>query len=143
MRSTVRNDMHMTHKTRTFLDIPVFFSKSLHARRSWSLIFKEQFKADGPNSHAELVHVHSPLLVKSHVGFDPPLTDMIKVSGCTYLISYFKPSPFLKKSRGMQGCSVCNKDGCYTAVLVFILYACLNTSKQFALMCTKFTRHYM
>ena len=50
---------------------------------------------------------------------------------------------FWKKSRGMQGCSVCNKDGCYTAVLVFILYACLNTSKQFALMCTKFTRHYM
>ena len=100
MRSTVRNDMHMTHKTRTFLDIPVFVSKSLHARRSWSLIFKEQFKADGPNSHAELVHVHSPLLVKSHVGFDPPLTDMIKVSGCTYLISYFKPSPFLKKKAG-------------------------------------------
>jgi hypothetical protein len=28
MRSTVRNDMHMTHKTRTFLDIPVFFQKA-------------------------------------------------------------------------------------------------------------------
>ena len=43
----------------------------------------------------------------------------------------------------MQGCSVCNKYRCYTAVLVFILHACLNTSKQFALMCTNVTQHYM
>ena len=71
------------------------FLSSFHAHRSWSLISKEQVKADGPNSHAELVHSLSSLLVKSNLAFGPPLTYMLIFSGCTYLISYFKSSFFL------------------------------------------------
>ena len=50
---------------------------------------------------------------------------------------------FIKKGRACKAAVYANKYRCYTAVLVYILYACLNTSTQFALMCTKFTRHYM
>ena len=40
-----------------------------HAHRSWSLISKGRFKANGLNFHVELVHVHAPLHVKSNVEF--------------------------------------------------------------------------
>ena len=90
MKSTVHNDMHMTHRTFTFLDI--IFQEAFMRTVAGHSSPKNNSKADGPNSHAELVHVHSPLLVKSHLVFDPPLTYMLKFSGCTYLISYFQSS---------------------------------------------------
>jgi len=64
----------------------LFFPKSFHMHRCWSLMSRKQFKAKGPNSHAVFVHVHSPLLMKSHVVLDPPLTYMLKFSGWTYLM---------------------------------------------------------
>ena len=39
-----------------------------------------------PKERAVFVHVHSPLLMKSHVVLDPPLTYMLKFSGWTYLM---------------------------------------------------------
>ena len=69
------------HNTQDFHPPRNYFSKSFHMHRCWSLISKKQFKAKGPNSHAVFVHVHSPLLMKSHVVFDPPLTYMLKFSG--------------------------------------------------------------
>ena len=62
------------------------FPKSFHMHRCWSLMPKKQFKAKGPNSHAVFVHVHPPLLIKSHVVLDSPLTYMLKFNGWTYLM---------------------------------------------------------
>jgi len=69
------------HDTQDLNPPGCFFPKSFHMHRCWSLMSRKQFKAKGPNSHAVFVHVHSPLLMKSHVVLDPPLTYMLKFSG--------------------------------------------------------------
>ncbi|CAK0891523.1 unnamed protein product [Prorocentrum cordatum] len=40
-----------------------------------------QFRAERPNAHAELIHVHSPLLKESHSVSFPPLPPMFGLSG--------------------------------------------------------------
>ena len=64
-----------------------FFPKGLHLRLHWQYIFRLQFKARGPNFHAELIPVHSPLLRESYLVSYPPLTYMLKFSGFAGLTS--------------------------------------------------------
>ena len=64
-----------------------FLPKGLHLRLHWQYIFRLQFKARGPNFHAELIPVHSPLLRESCLVSYPPLTYMLKLSGFAGLSS--------------------------------------------------------
>ena len=64
-----------------------FFPKGLHLRLHWQYIFRLQFKARGPDFHAELIPVHSPLLRESYLVSYPPLTYMLKFSGFAGLTS--------------------------------------------------------
>ena len=41
----------------------------------------------GLDYHVELIPVHSPLLRESFLGSDPPLSDMLKLSGLSVLTS--------------------------------------------------------
>ncbi len=50
-------------------------------------ISRLQFKTTGPDFHAELIPVHSPLLRESYLVSCPPLTYMLKFSGFAVLTS--------------------------------------------------------
>ena len=63
------------------------FPRGLHLRLRWQYILRLQFKAEGHNSHVELLHVHSPLLWESCLVSRPPLTYMLKFSGFADLTS--------------------------------------------------------
>ena len=63
------------------------FPRGLHLRLRWQYISRLQFKARGPNFHAELIPVHSPLLGESYLVSYPPLTYMLKFSGFADLTS--------------------------------------------------------
>ena len=63
------------------------FSNCLHLRFPWPCVCRLQFKARGPNFHAELIPVHSPLLRESYLVSCPPLTYMLKFSGFANLTS--------------------------------------------------------
>ena len=63
------------------------FPRGLHLRLRWQCISRLQFKAKGPNFHAELIPVHSPLLRESYLVSYPPLTYMLKFSGFANLTS--------------------------------------------------------
>ena len=63
------------------------FPRGLHLRLHWQHISRLQFKARGPNFHAELIPVHSPLLRESYLVSYPPLTYMLKFSGFADLTS--------------------------------------------------------
>ena len=63
------------------------FPRGLHLRLCWRYFLRLQFKARGPNFHAELVPVHSPLLRESYLVSFPPLTYMLKFSGFADLTS--------------------------------------------------------
>ena len=65
----------------------MLFSKSLHLRLRWQCLSRLQFKARGPDFHAELFPVHSPLLRESYLVSYPPLTYMLKFSGFADLTS--------------------------------------------------------
>ena len=65
----------------------MLFSKSLHLRLHWQYLSRLQFKARGPDFHAELFPVHSPLLGESYLVSYPPLTYMLKFSGFADLTS--------------------------------------------------------
>ena len=106
-------DLHLLRK---------YVSIVCHAHRSWSFISKGHFQAGGPNSHVELVHIHAPLRVELHVVVDPPLAYMLKPNGWSYLATYVRAAR--QTCRGTQGCSVCHKCRCDTALLV-LNFACL------------------
>ena len=73
-----------------------------------------------------------PLCVKFHVVVGPSLAYMLKPSLWDYLITYVLCNT--SKCRGMQGCSVCHKYRCDTALLVLIFYMLASTHrKEFAL----------
>ena len=63
------------------------FPINLHLRLRWQYISRLQFKARGPDFHAELIPVHSPLLRESCLVSYPPLTYMLKFSGFADLTS--------------------------------------------------------
>ena len=132
-------NLHVTHKTFTFFDnmFQQFAMRTIAGLSSP----KVTLKADGHNSHVELVHIISPLRVEFHVLVDPPLAYVRKPSGWSYLITYVLCST--SKCRGTQGCSVCHKYWCDTALLVLILHACSTHWNEFALMCAKLIRHNM
>ena len=65
----------------------MLFPINLHLRLRWRYISRLQFKARGPNFHAELIPVHSPLLRESYLVSYPPLTYMLKFSGFADLTS--------------------------------------------------------
>ena len=71
----------------------MLFPINLHLRLRWRYISRLQFKAKGPNFHAELVPVHSPLLRESFLVSYPPLTYMLKFSGFADLTSCSGRSP--------------------------------------------------
>jgi hypothetical protein len=71
----------------------MLFPINLHLRLRWRYISRLQFKAKGPNFHAELVPVHSPLLRESYLVSYPPLTYMLKFSGFADLTSCSERSP--------------------------------------------------
>ena len=57
--------------------------RGLHLRLRWQCNSRLQFKAGGPDFHAELIPVQSPLLRESYLVSFPPLTYMLKFSGQT------------------------------------------------------------
>ena len=69
------------------------FPRGLHLRLCWQYLSRLQFKARGPNFHAELIPVHSPLLRESYLVSFPPLTYMLKFSGFADLTSCLKKAP--------------------------------------------------
>ena len=75
------------------------FPRGLHLRLRWQHISRLQFKARGPNFHAELIPVHSPLLRESYLVSYPPLTYMLKFSGFAHLTSCHERNP-CKDARG-------------------------------------------
>ena len=56
-------------------------------RLCWQYLTSLQVKATGPNFHAELIPVHSPLLWGYVLMSFPPLTYMLKFSGFADLTS--------------------------------------------------------
>ena len=71
----------------------MLFPKGLHLRLRWQCVSRLQFKARGPNFHAELIPVHSPLLRESYLVSYPPLTYMLKFSGFADLTSCLEGKP--------------------------------------------------
>ena len=76
------------------------FPRGLHLRLRWQHISRLQFKARGPNFHAELVPVHSPLLRESYLVSYPPLTYMLKFSGFAHLTSCLEWDQSLRSKAG-------------------------------------------
>ena len=75
----------MTNGTLTLNDS--LFQEAYICASAGDAISRLQFKARGPNFHAELIPVHSPLLRESYLVSYPPLTYMLKFSGFADLTS--------------------------------------------------------
>ena len=75
----------MTNGTLTLID--ALFQEAYICASAGDAISRLQFKARGPNFHAELIPVHSPLLRESYLVSYPPLTYMLKFSGFADLTS--------------------------------------------------------
>ena len=69
----------MKHGILTLVD--ALFQEAYICASVGSINSRLQFKATGPNFHAELIPVHSPLLRESYLVSYPPLTYMLKFSG--------------------------------------------------------------
>jgi hypothetical protein len=61
-------------------------SRELGRRRAKSILYKLQLGPWGPDFKFELLPLHSPLLRQSLLVSFPPLIDMLKFSGYSYLI---------------------------------------------------------
>jgi hypothetical protein len=75
----VHRGLQATDGILTLSDSP--FPRNLHLHLRWRRDSRLQFKARGPDFHAELFPVHSPLLGESCLVSFPPLTYMLKFSG--------------------------------------------------------------
>ena len=84
-RYTVHGGLQMTNGTLTLVD--ALFQEAYICASVGGTISRLQFKARGPNFHAELFPVHSPLLRESYLVSFPPLTYMLKFSGFSDLTS--------------------------------------------------------
>ena len=82
---TVHEGLQMTDGTLTLTD--ALFQEAYICASAGNAISRLQFKAGGPNFHAELIPVHSPLLSESYLVSYPPLTYMLKFSGFANLTS--------------------------------------------------------
>ena len=82
---TVHGGLQMTNGTLTLID--ALFQEAYICASAGNAISRLQFKARGPNFHAELIPVHSPLLRESYLVSYPPLTYMLKFSGFADLTS--------------------------------------------------------
>lgn len=87
MKSTVHNNMHMTHRTFTFLD---FFKKFSCTPWLVTHLQRNNSRLMAPIPMLSLFMFTRHYLSNSYLVFDPPLTYMLKFSGCSYLISYFQ-----------------------------------------------------
>ena len=91
------------------------FPRGLHLRLRWCNLERLQFKAKGPDYHAELFPVHSPLLRESCLVSFPPLTYMLKFSGFSDLTSCrvlsrqrrINPAAQLREQVNSRSCSNC------------------------------------
>ena len=63
------------------------FPRGFHLHPCWQCIYRQHVEATGLDSQAELFLVHSPLLKESCLVSIPPLTYMLKFSGCASLNS--------------------------------------------------------
>ena len=81
----VHGGLQMTNGTLTLID--ALFQEAYICASAGNAISRLQFKARGPNFHAELIPVHSPLLRESYLVSYPPLTYMLKFSGFADLTS--------------------------------------------------------
>ena len=79
------------------------FPRGLHLCLCWQYISRLQFKAGGPDFHAELVPVHSPLLRESYLVSFPPLTYMLKFSGFADLTSCLESDRRWTKAKEKRG----------------------------------------
>ena len=84
-KHTVHGGLQMTNGTLTLID--ALFQEAYICASAGNAISRLQFKARGPNFHAELIPVHSPLLRESYLVSYPPLTYMLKFSGFADLTS--------------------------------------------------------
>ena len=84
-KHTVYGGLQMTNGTLTLID--ALFQEAYICASTGNAISRLQFKAEGPNFHAELIPVHSPLLRESYLVSCPPLTYMLKFSGFADLTS--------------------------------------------------------
>ena len=75
---------HISNRHVTFLETP-FQKNYMHI--SARIHLTKQFKALSLVFHNRHVHVHSPLLKKSHLVSNPPLTYMLKFSRLLWLMS--------------------------------------------------------
>ena len=82
---TVHGGLQMKNGTLTLID--ALFQEAYICASTGNAISRLQFKARGPNFHAELFPVHSPLLRESYLVSCPPLTYMLKFSGFADLTS--------------------------------------------------------
>ena len=82
---TVHGGLQMTNGTLTL--VGALFQEAYICASTGNAISRLQFKAEGPNFHAELIPVHSPLLRESYLVSCPPLTYMLKFSGFADLTS--------------------------------------------------------
>ena len=90
-KQAVHGGLQMTNGTLTLID--ALFQEAYICASAGNAISRLQFKARGPNFHAELIPVHSPLLRESYLVSYPPLTYMLKFSGFAGLTSCLGRSP--------------------------------------------------
>ena len=95
-KHTVYGGLQMTNGTLTLID--ALFQEAYICASTGNAISRLQFKAEGPNFHAELIPVHSPLLRESYLVSCPPLTYMLKFSGFADLTSCLE-----RKAKALQG----------------------------------------
>jgi hypothetical protein len=81
----VHGGLQMTYGTLTLTD--ALFQEAYICASVGNTSRDYNSRLEGPNFHAELVPVHSPLLRESYLVSYPPLTYMLKFSGFAYLTS--------------------------------------------------------
>ena len=84
-KHTVHGGLQMTNGTLTLID--ALFQEAYICASVGNASRDYNSRPDGPNFHAELIPVHSPLLRESYLVSYPPLTYMLKFSGFADLTS--------------------------------------------------------
>ena len=87
-KRTVHRKLQMTDGTLTLIDALFQEAYICASVGNASRVFNS--RPQGPNFHAELIPVHSPLLGESYLVSYPPLTYMLKFSGFANLTSCLK-----------------------------------------------------
>jgi hypothetical protein len=99
-------------------------SRELGRRLAKSILYKLQLGPWGPDFKFELLPLHSPLLGQSLLVSFPPLIDMLKFSGYSYLIrgQHFRSWVFNGCGRAalpMRVCKLLRRRGCGETATVF------------------------